>query len=89
MTVIEAMACGVPVISTNVGGVGNVLTENEGWLIEPGANEELNDLLIETYRNPSLISKKGKAGRELVIRNFSMDRMVESYMGLYKCGLIS
>jgi sugar transferase (PEP-CTERM/EpsH1 system associated) len=89
MTVIEAMACGVPVISTNVGGVGNVLTEDEGWLIELGANEELNDLLIETYRTPSLRNKKGKAGRELVIRNFSMDRMVESYMGLYKCDLIS
>ena len=50
LTILEAMAVGVPVIATTVGGVTEFVNENNGWLIPPESPESLADVLVH-YNN--------------------------------------
>ena len=66
VSVIEAMACGLPVVSTNVGGIP-YLIENEvtGLLVEPGNAGQMANAVLRLFTDQELAQRISKNGRRL------------------------
>lgn len=81
---LEAMAAGLPVVATDVGGVSEVvLPANTGLLVTAGNPRELATALAKYVSDEELRKCHGQAGRERVTSKFSLDNMVSAYIGLY------
>jgi glycosyltransferase involved in cell wall biosynthesis len=85
VSAIEALAAGRPVVATRVGGVPDVVREGEdGFLVEPGATDELADRLVQLARDPELRERMGRQGRERVLPRYAVDRLVDDVDRLYR-----
>lgn len=83
-TLLEASACGAPVIAANVGGNTEIIeNEQTGWLFEAGNSNELADLLLKLANAPALRKETGERGRMRVVSQFSLEAMLKSYRNLY------
>ncbi len=83
-TILEAMACGRPVLAGRVGGNPELVVEGEnGELFDPRQPEELARLLARYCAEPQLGARQGAAGRRRVAEKFTMDAMVAGYLGVY------
>lgn len=88
-TILEAMASGLPVVATDVGGNPELVDDGvTGVLVSPGAPESIADALIEYWQDRDLRSAHGEAGRQRALRDFSTSAMVEGYEAVYRrhCG---
>lgn len=82
--VLEAMASGLPVVATSVGGVGELVVEGEtGALVAPSEPEKLAAALERYVGDPDLCARQGHAGRARVESRFSLASMVNAYVALY------
>jgi glycosyltransferase involved in cell wall biosynthesis len=82
--VLEAMAAGLPIVASRVGGVPELLDSGEtGVLVEPDAPERLAEAVIGLMNRPEVALRLGQAAREAAQRRFSLDRMVASFECLY------
>jgi glycosyltransferase involved in cell wall biosynthesis len=85
VSAIEALAAGRPVVATRVGGVPDVVQEGEdGFLVEPGATDELADRLAELAGDPALRERMGEAGRARVLPRYAVERLVDDIDRLYR-----
>ena len=85
VSVIEALAAGTPVVATRVGGVPDVVRDGEdGFLVEPGASDDLADRLAELARDEDLRERFGAAGRARVLPRYAVDRLVDDVDRLYR-----
>jgi len=83
-TILEAMACGLPVIATNVGGNPELVVEKETGVLVPSNDARKLAEAMKGYVNDSnLTTTHGRAGRARVEELFSMDKMINSYMKVY------
>lgn len=83
-TIQEAMATGLPVVATRVGGADELVVDGEsGLLVPPGAPEALADALFRLARDPVLRTQMGAAGRRRALALFGLDSMIRSYETLY------
>ncbi len=83
LSIIEGMACGVPVLSSNSGGGARyLLKEDAGGFIFEHKNELVSQLL-QLYKNPELKTKLGIQGRTRVEAHFSIEKEVNAYKELY------
>lgn len=72
MAAIEAMACGVPVVTSPIGGIPEIVVEGEtGHLIAPGDARSLLRVLERLVSDPAERRRLGEAGRERVVRRFN------------------
>jgi glycosyltransferase involved in cell wall biosynthesis/peptidoglycan/xylan/chitin deacetylase (PgdA/CDA1 family) len=86
--IIEAMAAGLPVVATSVGGIPELVNEGvTGRLVPPGNAYAIADALIELLDAPERAASFGRAGRRTVEQAYSFDRMVEQFETLYLEGL--
>ena len=83
VAILEAMAAGLPVIATRVGGVPELLSSREGWLCEPGRADSLAEVMLQAANAPSLAAM-GAEGRRLVFDNFSIERVQAQYETLFR-----
>ena len=80
VSILEAMACGCPVVSTQVGSVAESVRDGEtGYLVEPDDTRAMAARLVELLRSPELASRLGRAGRQRVTATSSLDQMVVGY----------
>lgn len=80
---LEAMAAGLPVIATDVGGAHEqVIDSVTGRLTPRRDNAALAAAIIEVVRNPDAQTRFGKAGQTRIAREFSMDLMARNYSSL-------
>jgi glycosyltransferase involved in cell wall biosynthesis len=85
VTAIEALATGCPVVATRVGGVPDVVDDGvDGFLVAPGAVQELAARLAELARDPELRVRMGAAGREQMRTRYAVDRLVDDVDRLYR-----
>ncbi|GFO70146.1 glucosyltransferase [Geomonas limicola] len=84
MALVEAQSCAVPVIAHDLEGMREVVLDGvTGYLVQPGAVEELAARLDELLGDAALRSKMGEAGRAMVERRFDMTSRVAEYRQLY------
>jgi sugar transferase (PEP-CTERM/EpsH1 system associated) len=84
LTVLEAMAAGLPVVATNVGGVGEVLVDGvTGTLVAPSDPAALARALHAYLADASLRQRHGAAGRERAESRFGLRPMIAAYGALY------
>lgn len=83
LAALEGMACGVPVVATNVGGVPEVVRHREsGYLAPVGAVEEMADAAVEILGDPARWREASRAAREAAER-FSADVVIPRYEAYY------
>jgi glycosyltransferase involved in cell wall biosynthesis len=89
VSIIEAQASQVPVVSTNVGGVQNVMIDNETGFIVPKNNARIfADKLLVLIENEALRNEMGQKGWAFVKERFHFERLVKE-MGHYYKRLLS
>jgi glycosyltransferase involved in cell wall biosynthesis len=83
VSILEALACARPVVATRVGSIAESVEHGVcGYLVTPGDEVELAARVDELLGQPELARRMGQAGRERVVRNGSLERMVEGYQDL-------
>lgn len=84
-TVLEAMASGLPVLATKVGGNAELVEEGvTGALVDANRPDSLSAGMVTWSHDPTLISVLGEQGHRRCVRHFSLDAMVGAYDGLYR-----
>ena len=82
LVALEAMACGLPVIATNVGGISEILMEDYGKLVPSNQPELLAKAILE-FSNIDFSSRKLEL-RAIMEEKFSWDKNVETLIGIYE-----
>ncbi len=83
-TILEAMASGLPVVATRVGGNSELVLEEEtGSLVSPGNPTVLAQAINNYYQNDAMARKHGQRAREIIEQQFSMDAMTNGYLAVY------
>ena len=83
--VLEAMACGIPVVATDVGGVSEAVTDGvEGHVVDARDPEALAHALLRLAADPALRARMGAAGRERIERDFTLDLQLERFLAMYR-----
>ena len=90
MAVLEAMAAGLPVIASRVGGLSELVVENEtGLLVAPGDPRALAAAIGSLVENPALRARLGSAARTRVEQCFNLDAFLAAHLDLYHAQLAS
>jgi glycosyltransferase involved in cell wall biosynthesis len=89
LTLLEAMATGLPVVATRVGGTPEVISQpNLGTLVPPSDPIELAHAIVALRRNADRARDMGRDARRHVEQHFSVHKMVAAYESLY-CSTIA
>ena len=82
---IEAAACGRPIVTTDVPGCREVVREGENGLLVPVRDAQaLSEALFSLIKNPELRAQMGRRSREIVLKDFSSEKVIAQTLGLYK-----
>jgi glycosyltransferase involved in cell wall biosynthesis len=80
VSILEAMSIGRPVVATNVGSIHEAVIEGKtGFLVPPGDAAKLSDRILQLLHAPLLAHSMGIAGRQTVVRHWSLQSMVAGY----------
>jgi glycosyltransferase involved in cell wall biosynthesis len=84
VALIEALACGVPVVSTNVGGVGDIIRDGERGFLEDKADvKKFAEDIFRLLKDAPLRHKFSEQGKTFIQNTFSVERLVADIRGLY------
>ncbi|MGH1463800.1 MAG: glycosyltransferase family 4 protein [Cognatishimia sp.] len=85
LTPIEAMACAVPVVATDVGAFSEIVTSDAvGRLVPPGEPELLAEAAANMLENQSALADAGLAARQHVEKHFQIEREAQALIDVYK-----
>jgi glycosyltransferase involved in cell wall biosynthesis len=84
-SVLEAMAAGVPVVATDIPGTRDLVVPGEtGYLVPVGDRAGITRHTNRLLDDPALAARLGQAGQQRVQREFSVEKMVQGYVELYR-----
>jgi len=84
LTLLEAMSCGLPVVSTRVGGIPEIVEDGfNGFLVDTKYPEAIAEKIIQ-LNDPDLRTRMGGNARETVINNYTASIVLQSYLDVYK-----
>ncbi len=81
-TILEAMSCGLPIIASDVGGVGEAVNETNGILVENEVGQ-IREAILKLVDNKELRLRLGEQGRRDVEQKFSLNQMLEKIEKIY------
>jgi N-acetyl-alpha-D-glucosaminyl L-malate synthase BshA len=85
LAALEGMACGVPAVCSNVGGVPEVITDGvEGFLVTPGDIKTMAAKALEVLTGPGRREQMGKAARARALSQFCTTKIIPLYEKLYQ-----
>lgn len=85
LAVVEAMACGLPVVATPVGGIQEIISHrHNGLLVEAGDSEQFHDAICTLIRDKALAASLGKMARQTVNERYSDDIVVAKHVELFR-----
>jgi sugar transferase (PEP-CTERM/EpsH1 system associated) len=83
-TILEAMACGLPILATDVGGSADLFSAGrEGFFFRPEDDETLASLIVQLQHNAFLRYGMGRHARSRAVEHFSIWRTVSQYEAMY------
>jgi glycosyltransferase involved in cell wall biosynthesis len=84
LVITEAMACGVPVIASDLGAPREIITDGEnGFLVNPKETEKLAEIIIRILKDDALRSRIGARGKDHVLKNYQVGAFAHSMEQLY------
>jgi|WetSurMetagenome_2_1015567.scaffolds.fasta_scaffold08990_3 glycosyltransferase involved in cell wall biosynthesis len=84
IAVIEAMACGLPIIATKVGGIPDLVSDGiNGVLIEAGSIDQLTEAIENVCRNPELRLQMQKNSFQMAFEKFDIEKIVPQLVNIY------
>jgi glycosyltransferase involved in cell wall biosynthesis len=84
LVALEAMAMGKPVAASKVSALPEIVVPEEtGLLLTPGSVEELADAMLTILADPKRAARMGRAGKELVLKEFPVERMARRTAEVY------
>ena len=82
---LEAAACGRPIVTTDVPGCREVVREGENGLLVPARNAQaLSEALRCLIKNPELRAQMGRRSREIMLKDFSSEKVIAQTLSVYK-----
>ena len=85
LAALEAQACEVPVVSTRIGGIPEVVTEGEtGLLSDVGDVEKMSTDTLTLLRDEEMRRSFGERGREQAIQRYSTEKIIPQYLAFYE-----
>jgi glycosyltransferase involved in cell wall biosynthesis len=85
LSILEAMSIGLPVVASNVGGIGKqVIDGYNGYLVERNAVEDLTEKIKLLMNNPTLRLQMGNNSRTFYEKEFKLDKMVDKTVAVYQ-----
>jgi glycosyltransferase involved in cell wall biosynthesis len=82
---LEAMACGLPIIATSVGGIPDIIRDGcNGLVIAPDDVPALRLALTSLMTDHDLVRRLGKQARKDAEEHFSIDKVADAYLSLYQ-----
>ena len=86
VAVLEAMACGIPVVATDAGGTPEIIQEGKTGKLVPtgGGDEALSLALVELLEHPDTAKQFGQVGFELVQSKYNQETFLDREMALLK-----
>lgn len=85
LVLIEAMACGLPVIAVDRGGPASIVDDPEtGWLVEPGDVEGLARAIVAAVADSEERRARGRRAREEAVRRYSWSHLGEELAGIVR-----
>lgn len=85
LVLLEAMACGVPCIGTNIGGIPEVIKHDEtGYLVELGNVRKTSEYAIKLLTDERHHKQFSEAGLKHVKQNFNSNNIVDQYISCYE-----
>ncbi len=83
-TILEAMASGLPVVATKVGGNPELVMEGEtGSLVAASDPAAMAEAILSYFKDPAKVKRHGDAGRKRAELHFGMEKMVTGYLAVY------
>lgn len=83
--VLEAMACGLPVVTTDCGGMREAVQDGVEGFVVPARNSDcLADALFRLAQDPQLRKQMGQAGRERILKEFTLEQQTQQFLNFYK-----
>jgi len=84
VAILEASACGLPVVVSRIGGLPEVVKEGvTGWLVEVDQVEQWVTALLKLIENKNLAQQMGMAGRQYVMEQYEWENCVNILEGIY------
>ncbi len=85
LSLLEAMSCGLPVVATAVGGIPEIITDNENGLLVPlGDIDALADKLYAILTDGTLAHRLGKQARHTILERHTAEKVVPQYEKIYQ-----
>ncbi len=84
ITILEAMAAGLPIVATSVGDIPNLITTDTGLLVPAGDPNAMADKLIYIIDTPGFSAELGRNAKKYVLENHNLETWFDELMKIYK-----